>query len=131
MKRVVGVGGIFFKSLDPKRLQAWYRDHLGLNVAEWGGVAFGLDDQLRTNPNAAVVWSPFAQDTAYFEPSTASFMVNYRVEDLHALLKTLRQEGCQVIDKFEESDYGKFGWVVDPDGNKLELWEPPPAATKP
>jgi len=130
MKRVVGGGGIFFKSPDPKRLQARYRDHLGLEVAEWGGVAFGLDEQLKTNPNAVVVWSPFAHDTSYFEPSTASFMINYRVEDLHALLKQLREEGCQVMDKVDESEYGKFGWVVDPDGNKLELWEPPPPATK-
>ncbi|MFN5191259.1 MAG: VOC family protein, partial [Burkholderiales bacterium] len=81
-------------------------------------------------PNAVVVWSPFAHDTSYFEPSTASFMINYRVEDLHALLKQLREEGCQVMDKVDESEYGKFGWVVDPDGNKLELWEPPPPATK-
>jgi catechol 2,3-dioxygenase-like lactoylglutathione lyase family enzyme len=127
MKRVVGVGGIFFKSPDPKRLQAWCRDHLGLEVTEWGGVAFGLDEQLKTNPNAAVVWSPFAHNTQYFAPSSSSFMVNYRVEDLHAVIAALRAEGCEVMDKVDESEYGKFGWVVDPDGNKLELWEPPPA----
>ncbi|MFY8062822.1 MAG: VOC family protein, partial [Usitatibacteraceae bacterium] len=85
-------------------MQARYRDHLGLEVAEWGGVAFGLDEQLKTNPNAVVVWSPFAHDTSYFEPSTASFMINYRVEDLHALLKQLREEGCQVMDKVDESE---------------------------
>ncbi len=130
MKRVVGVGGIFFKSPDPKRLQGWYRDHLGLEVTEWGGVAFGLDEQLKTNPNAAVVWSPFAQDTQYFAPGSSSFMVNYRVEDLHAVIAALRAEGCEVMDKIDESEYGKFGWVVDPDGNKLELWEPPPATPK-
>jgi predicted enzyme related to lactoylglutathione lyase len=128
MKRVVGVGGIFFKSPDPKRLQAWYQEHLGTDVSEWGGVSFGLDEQLKNNPNAALIWSPFAQDTQYFAPGTASFMINYRVEDLHAVIAALRAEGCNVMEKVEESEYGKFGWVVDPDGNKLELWEPPPAA---
>jgi predicted enzyme related to lactoylglutathione lyase len=127
MKRVVGVGGIFFKSPDPKRLQAWYQQHLGIDVSEWGGVSFGLDEQLKTNPNAAFIWSPFAHDTQYFAPSTASFMINYRVEDLHAVIAALRAEGCNVMEKVDESEYGKFGWVVDPDGNKLELWEPPPA----
>jgi predicted enzyme related to lactoylglutathione lyase len=125
MKRVVGVGGIFFKAKDPKALGEWYKKHLGIDVQDWGGAAFGLDPQLQSNPNAAVVWSPFKQDTDYFAPSEKQFMVNYRVEDLHAVLKALREEGCNVIDKVEESDYGKFGWVVDPEGNKLELWQPP------
>jgi predicted enzyme related to lactoylglutathione lyase len=125
MKRVVGIGGIFFKSADPAALAAWYKRHLGFAVEDWGGVAFRADEQLRENPNAAVVWSPFKQDTSYFAPSTSSFMVKYRVEDLHAVLAALRAEGCQVDEKVEESEFGKFGWVVDPDGNKLELWEPP------
>jgi predicted enzyme related to lactoylglutathione lyase len=125
MNRVVGIGGIFFKSKDPKALAAWYQKHLGVPVEEWGGAGFRLDDQLKNNPNAAVVWSPFAADTQYFAPSSASFMVNYRVEDLRALVAVLREEGCQVDDKVEESEYGIFGWVVDPEGNKVELWQPP------
>jgi predicted enzyme related to lactoylglutathione lyase len=124
MKRVTGIGGVFFKSRDPKALALWYRDHLGLNVEGWGGVALRWADD-NTTGAGTTIWSPFAADTDYFAPSAAPFMVNYRVHDLHALLAALRAEGCQVMDKVEESEYGKFGWVVDPDGNKLELWEPP------
>ena len=123
MKRVTGIGGIFFKSPDPKRLDAWYRDHLGLDVSEWGGAIFqwGGPD----SPSGMTIWSPFAQDTKKMEPSSASFMINFRVADLDALLAALRAEDCNVIDKTESSDFGKFGWVIDPDGNKVELWEPP------
>ena len=124
MQRVTGIGGIFFKSQDSKRLGAWYREHLGLDVSDWGGVAFqwGGPD----SPPGMTLWSPFAADTAYMAPSTASFMVNFRVADLEALLAALRAEGCEVLDKREDSEHGKFGWVIDPDGNKIELWEPPP-----
>lgn len=124
MKRVTGIGGIFFKAKDPKALGAWYRRHLGLDVEEWGGAAFRWATD---NPSGAgtTIWSPFKDDSDYFAPSTAPFMVNFRVADLHALLAALRDEGCQVQDKVDESDYGKFGWVLDPEGNKLELWEPP------
>lgn len=124
MKRVTGMGGVFFKSKDPAALGQWYRTHLGMNVEEWGGVAFKWAD----DPQAATgttIWSPFKADTTYFEPSTAPYMLNLRVADLHALLKVLREEGCNVLDKVEESDYGKFGYVIDPDGNKVELWQPP------
>lgn len=119
MKRVTGIGGVFFKSPDPRRLTEWYRVHLGFDVSEWGGVAF------RWSGTGTTAWSPFKQDSDYFAPSTAPFMFNYRVDDLHALLAALRAEGCQVEDKVDESEYGKFGWVIDPDGNKVELWEPP------
>jgi predicted enzyme related to lactoylglutathione lyase len=119
MKRVTGIGGVFFKSSDPKRLAEWYRLHLGLNVEEWGGVAF------QWSSPGTTIWSPFKQDTDNFAPSQSSFMINYRVDDLHALLAALRAEGCQVLDKVDDSEYGKFGWVIDPDGNKLELWQPP------
>lgn len=123
MKRVTGIGGIFFKSSDPKRLSAWYRDHLGLDVSDWGGAIFqwGGPD---SSPGMTI-WSPFAQDTNKMDPSSASFMINFRVADLDTLLATLRTEGCNVIDNTEPSDFGKFGWVIDPDGNKVELWEPP------
>lgn len=124
MRRATGIGGIFFKAKDPQALGAWYRDHLGLKVEEWGGVAFRWAED---NPSGTgtTIWNPFKDDTIYFAPSTASFMVNFRVADLHALLAALRAEGCQVDEKVEESEYGKFGWVVDPEGNKIELWEPP------
>ena len=122
-RRVIGIGGIFFKARDPKALQAWYRDHLGVPVQPWGGAKFeGKDD-----PEGTTAWSVFPETTKYLEPSQASFMVNYRVADLVGLLAKLRAEGCQVMEKMDESEFGKFGWVMDPEGNKVELWEPPPA----
>lgn len=124
-QRVTGIGGVFFKSPDPKRLGEWYRDHLGLDVAEWGGAAFRWASPDNPTGTGTTIWSPFAETTSYFAPSSASFMINYRVADLHALLAQLRADGCQVDDKVDESEYGIFGWVVDPEGNKLELWQPP------
>jgi predicted enzyme related to lactoylglutathione lyase len=123
MKRVTGIGGIFFKSSDPKRLSAWYRDHLGLDVSDWGGAIFQWGGP-ESSPGMTI-WSPFAQDTNKMAPSAASFMINFRVADLDALLAALRTENCNVLDTTESSDFGKFGWVIDPDGNKIELWEPP------
>lgn len=125
MKRVTGIGGIFFKAKDPEALAEWYRKHLGMNVEEWGGVAFHWVTEGNPSGIGTTVWSPFKEDTAYFAPSSASFMVNYRVEDLHSLLEALRAEGCSVEDKVQESEFGKFGWVIDPEGNKVELWQPP------
>ncbi len=126
MKRVTGIGGVFFKSKDPEALRAWYKVHLGIDVQEWGGFAFEWKTPNNPEGVGTTTWSPFPADTRYFEPSSAPFMVNYRVEDLHALLAVLRTEGVQVQDKVEESEYGKFGWVLDPEWNKLELWQPPP-----
>ena len=123
MKRVTGIGGIFFKSKDPKRLAAWYRDHLGLDVSDWGGAIFQWGGP--ESESGMTIWSPFAQDTDKMAPSSASFMINFRVGDLDALLAALRSEGCNVLDKQEASEFGKFGWVMDPEGNKIELWEPP------
>lgn len=125
MKRVTGIGGIFFKSRDPKALGAWYRQHLGIDVEEWGGCAFRWKTPDNPDGVGTTVWSPFPADTAYFAPSAAGFMVNYRVDDLRGLLAVLRAEGVSVDDKVEESAYGTFGWVMDPEGNKLELWQPP------
>ncbi|MBN8506779.1 MAG: VOC family protein [Burkholderiales bacterium] len=122
MQRVTGVGGIFFKARDPKALGAWYAQHLGLKVEDWGGVVFRWADD---RASGSTTWSPFAADTGYFAPSSSAFMVNFRVADLHALLAALRAEGCTVMDAVEESEFGKFGWVMDPEGNKVELWEPP------
>jgi len=123
MERVTGIGGIFFKSPDPKGLGAWYRDHLGMDVSDWGGAIFQWG-----GPESApgmTIWSPFSQDTDKMEPSSAHFIVNFRVAALAGLLAMLRAEGCNVMDNTEPSDFGKFGWVIDPDGNKVELWEPP------
>jgi predicted enzyme related to lactoylglutathione lyase len=125
MKRVTGIGGVFFKSKDPKALGEWYRTHLGLNVEEWGGVAFKWVTTDNPTGTGTTIWNPFKEDTSYFAPSNASFMVNFRVHDLHALLAALRAEGCEVDPKVEESEYGKFGWVQDPEGNRIELWQPP------
>lgn len=125
MERVTGIGGVFFKSKDPKTLCEWYRRHLGLAVEEWGGVVFSWVTPENPGGVGTTIWCPFKQDTAYFAPSTAPFMVNFRVANLEALLRQLREEGCAVDEKTEESEYGKFGWVMDPEGNRLELWEPP------
>lgn len=124
MTRVTGIGGIFFKSRDPKALGAWYRDHLGLDVTDWGGAIFqwgGAD-----SPPGMTIWNPFAHDTDKMKPSSAPFMFNFRVADLDALLAALRAEGCNVMEETDTSSgFGKFGWVIDPEGNKVELWEPP------
>ncbi|WP_313400773.1 VOC family protein [Stenotrophomonas sp.] len=123
MKRVTGIGGIFFKAADPKALSAWYRDHLGLDTSDWGGAIFPWGGE--GSAKGMTIWSPFAQDTDYMAPSTASFMINFRVDDLDALLTALRTEGCNVLERTETSEQGKFGWVIDPEGNKVELWQPP------
>ncbi|MEJ0085448.1 MAG: VOC family protein [Pseudomonadota bacterium] len=125
MKRVTGIGGIFIKSADPARLREWYKTHLGMNIEDWGGTAFRWKDAQNPDGAGTTAWSIFDASSSYFSPSQAPFMVNYRVDDVHALIAALRAEGCQVIDKVDESEFGKFGWVVDPDGNKIELWEPP------
>ena len=125
MKRVTGIGGVFFKSKDPKALGDWYRTHLGLDVEEWGGVAFRWVIAENPTGTGTTLWNPFKEDTSHFAPSKASFMVNFRVQDLQALLAALRTEGCVVDDKVDESEYGKFGWVQDPEGNRIELWQPP------
>jgi predicted enzyme related to lactoylglutathione lyase len=124
MRRVTGIGGVFFKAKDPKALAAWYAKHLGMKVEDWGGVAFRWADDARS-AGGTTIWNPFKADTSYFAPSASSFMVNFRVENLHALLAALRSEGCAVDEKVEESEYGAFGWVMDPEGNKVELWQPP------
>ncbi len=123
--RVVGIGGIFFKAADPERLRAWYREHLGLEITEWGGVVFETQSQSSAGRPAMMVWSIFPADTTYLDPSSASFMINYRVDDLDAVLSALRAEGCTVDERVDSSELGRFGWVMDPEGNRLELWEPP------
>ena len=126
MKRVIGIGGVFFKSANAERLRAWYKLHLGIDVQPWGGAAFHWQSQAQLAKAGATAWSVFPASSDHFAPSTAAFMVNYVVENLSALLAALRAEGCDVDPKTDESEFGKFGWVMDPDGNRVELWEPPP-----
>jgi catechol 2,3-dioxygenase-like lactoylglutathione lyase family enzyme len=122
--RVTGFGGLFFKSADPEKLYQWYEKHLGMKRDMSGGVMF----EWAGDPNAAegvTVWSIFPESTKYFDPGTAPFMMNFRVEGLKDLLAKLRSEGVWVDDKYDESEYGNFGWIMDPDGRRIELWEPP------
>ena len=120
MKRVTGIGGVFFKSEDPKQLKAWYQKHL-----EVGEVFQWIDlNQPDAKTPAQTAWSPFKKDTTYFAPSEKPFMFNYRVHDLKALLQVLREEGVTIVGEMEDVSYGKFGWILDPEGNKIELWEP-------
>jgi predicted enzyme related to lactoylglutathione lyase len=125
MRRVTGIGGIFFKAKDAPALQAWYKRHLGIDVQEWGGAAFTWTDADGKPAAGTTIWSFGSEDAATTALCTASFMINYRVEDLHALVGVLREEGCNVLEKIDESEYGKFAWVIDPEGNKVELWQPP------
>ncbi len=125
MKRVTGIGGIFFNARDPAALRAWYKRHLGIDVQDWGGAAFSWADAADNPANGTTAWSIGACSGDHFAPSKSPFMVNYRVADLTGLLKALRDEGCNVLEKTDDSEYGKFGWVMDPEGNKVELWEPP------
>lgn len=125
MKRVTGVGGIFFKARDPKALGAWYKRHLGVDVQDWGGATFDWVDGDGKPVAGTTAWLITSTGSKKFAPGTATFMVNYRVADLVALIQALRDEGCNVVDEVQDSEYGKFGWVIDPEGNKIELWEPP------
>jgi predicted enzyme related to lactoylglutathione lyase len=126
MKRVTGIGGIFFKAKDAPALQAWYKTHLGVDVQPWGGAAFDWVDDDGKPTGGTTAWLINPADSEHFAPSTASFMVNYRVADLLALVAALKAEGCNVLDKIDDSEFGKFAWVIDPEGNKVELWQPPP-----
>jgi predicted enzyme related to lactoylglutathione lyase len=125
MKRVTGIGGIFFKANDAPALQAWYKRHLGIDVQEWGGAAFTWSDAEGNPTVGTTIWSIAPAEGDQFAPGKASFMINYRVEDLHALVAALKAEGCNVLDRIDESEYGMFAWVIDPEGNKVELWQPP------
>jgi len=127
MARVTGLGGVFLKAKDKAALTAWYKQHLGIPVQDWGGAQFFWKDDGGPSEQAYNVWTLFKSDTTYFAPSEKPFMLNFRVDDLHALIAQLRAAGCAVDDKVDDSEYGKFGWVTDPEGTKIELWEPPKA----
>ena len=126
MKRVTGIGGIFFKAKDVKGTCAWYKTHLGIDVQDWGGAAFDWVGDDGKPAGGTTAWNVSAMDSEQYAPSISSFMINYRVADLDALLEALRAEGCNVVGDSQDSEYGKFGWVMDPEGNKVELWQPPP-----
>ncbi|MDE3135197.1 MAG: VOC family protein [Acidobacteriota bacterium] len=126
MKRVTAIGGIFFKSRDPQALSDWYEKHLGMKSRFPAPVQFDWRDAEDPSQKGYTVWAPFPADTTYFEPSHASFMVNFRVENIDAVLDALRKEGVSIDPKREDSPYGRFAWVMDPEGNRIELWEPPP-----
>jgi predicted enzyme related to lactoylglutathione lyase len=123
MKKVTGIGGIFFKCKDPKKTTEWYQKHLGLDTNPYGAT-FEWFEGADSTKKAQTQWTPFAETTKYFEPSTKDFMINYRVENLEALVAELKKEGVTVLDNIESFDYGKFVHIVDLEGNKIELWEP-------
>jgi predicted enzyme related to lactoylglutathione lyase len=126
MKRVTGLGGLFFKAKDPKAMYEWYGKHLGIPASPGSGAMFHWREADDPEKTGMTVWSIFPDDTKYFNPSTAPFMMNFRVENLDELLKALREEGVAIDPKAEEHEYGKFAWITDPEGNRIELWEPPP-----
>jgi predicted enzyme related to lactoylglutathione lyase len=123
MKRVTGIGGIFFKCQDPDQVKAWYAQHLGFNTDQWG-TNFEWRQAADPQKKGFTQWSPFKSDTRYFDPSPRDFMINFRVENLEALVPILKAEGVTVLDDIESVEYGRFVHILDPEGNRIELWEP-------
>jgi predicted enzyme related to lactoylglutathione lyase len=128
MGKVIGIGGFFFKSQDPKKLQAWYEEHLGFEPDEEGYIYFRWPKQAKIGPNAYTLWGPFPSDTKYFGSSEQQCMINFVVDNLDSILNELRSKGVEVDDHIEEQSEGRFGWFIDPEGNRTELWEPPKIA---
>lgn len=122
MKRVTGIGGIFFKCKDPKKVMEWYHQHLGLDTNPYGATFEWYEGEDSTK-KAQTQWTPFPESTKYFEPSKQDFMINYRVENLEALVEELKKENVTIVDKIETYDYGKFVHILDGEGNKVQLWE--------
>ncbi|MCZ6692714.1 MAG: VOC family protein [Bacteroidetes bacterium] len=123
MKKVTGIGGIFFKCQDPDKMKEWYNQQLGLVTDHYGSL-FEFRHADDPDQKGYLQWSPFSQDTKYFEPSKKDFMINYRVENLEGLVKELKKNGVTVVDEIEKLEYGKFVHILDPENNKIELWEP-------
>lgn len=117
MKKVTGIGGIFFKCKDPQKMREWYQKHLGFNINDYGAT-------FESQNGGVTQWSPFEETTQYFEPSKKEFMINYRVEDLTTLVAELKKEGVRILDEMATYEYGKFIHIMDPEGNNIELWEP-------
>ena len=130
MKKVTGIGGLFFKTDDPQRTRSWYHDHLGIDSEVWGSVFLWREDA-DPQERGYTVWSPFALDSQKFTPSEQPFMVNYRVQDLEGLLAELRTAEVEIVGDLEQHENGKFAWIMDPEGRKIELWEPVPSAEDP
>ena len=124
-KRVTGIGGIFFKVKNPDAMREWYHKHLRIEPMESWGAVFQWREHDRPERVGQTVWSVMPHDTEYFDRSRSPFMINYRVDDLDAVLEKLRAEGVEVDDRIEDSEFGRFGWVMDPEGNRIELWQPP------
>ena len=124
MKKVTGIGGIFFKCADPKKMNEWYEKHLGIPMADWGAM-FKWREQDNPEKEGYTIWSAFPADTTYFDPSKKDFMINYRVENIEALVEELKNAGVQILDEITPSEYGKFVHILDPEGNSIELFEPP------
>lgn len=123
MEKVTGIGGIFFKCKDPQKMNEWYKTHLGIDTNDYGAT-FEWKQAVRSHATGVTQWSPFAETTTYFEPSTREFMINYTVDDLIALVEQLKKEGVTIVDEIADSEYGKFIHILDLEGNKVELWEP-------
>jgi predicted enzyme related to lactoylglutathione lyase len=123
MKKVTGIGGIFFKCKDPNKMNEWYKTHLGFETTKYG-TNFEWRQEADPSKKGSTQWAPFAETTKYFEPSTKDFMINYRVDNIEALVEQLKKDGVTIVDKIEGSDYGKFVHIIDVEGNKVELWEP-------
>jgi catechol 2,3-dioxygenase-like lactoylglutathione lyase family enzyme len=124
IKKVTGIGGIFFKCKDPKKMTEWDKNHLGLNTNPYGGATFDWYEGADSTKKGQTQWQPFAETTKYFAPSTKDFMINYRVENLEALVDELKKNGVTIVDAIENVDYGKFVHILDGEGNKVQLWEP-------
>lgn len=123
MKKVTGIGGIFFKCKDPEKMNEWYKTNLGLNTNQYGAV-FEWRQGADSSKKGFTQWSPFKETTKYFEPSSKDYMINYRVENIEALVEELQKNGVKILDKIQSYDYGKFVHILDPEGNNIELWEP-------
>ena len=125
MQRITGIGGVFFKTENPQELQAWYQAHLGLPSDDGDAVILRWREHASPFRVASTVWAPFPADTDYFGPGQNQWMINFRVDDLQGMLAQLREAGVEVLERVEETAYGNFGWIVDPAGNRVELWQPP------
>lgn len=125
MERVIGFGGIFFKADNPMALSQWYKKHLGVPIDEtYGGYTFDWKNDSQRPQKGYTIWSPFKKDTDYLNPSDKEFMFNFIVADLSKLLQVLKEEGINQVGEMEDTEFGKFAWIMDPEGNKIELWEP-------
>lgn len=123
MKKVTGIGGVFFKCKDPKAMKEWYKKHLGVGTADYGAT-FEWKDIAESTKNGSTTWSVFSETSKTFDPSTKDFMINYTVADLEALVQELKKDGVTILDNIETYDYGKFVHILDPEGNKIQLWQP-------